>query len=127
MRKPPSVQDLRAAPLQLLKKKEEAVRSNESVPTEGFDPELEDTIQGYLKAVDTDSPNAKNKLETEPLFVRNRSPESLPVNLERPKSPQRSHERLLPVGYSPKSQFAKQYNTTQAYVTHTKYLQGSNS
>ena len=120
------VEDSRA-PVRLSMQEGEPIRSNESAPAEGLDPELEDVIQGYLKAVESDSPSANNKPEMEPLSVRNRSPEGLSASLERPKSPPRSLERQLPVGFSPKSQFAKQYNTTQAYERHTKYLQGSHS
>jgi len=74
------VQDSRAS-LQLTTKKEDAARSIESAPAEGFDPELEDVIQGYLKAEDAESPSARQPLEQDPLAVRNRSPESQPMNL----------------------------------------------
>lgn len=75
------------APSQLLTKKEEAAENIDSGPVEGFDPELEDMIQGYLKAGDAGSPSPRRTLEQEPLSVRNRSPESQPMNLGQPKSP----------------------------------------
>ena len=80
------VPDIRA-PKQLSTRKEEAARNIDSRPTEGFDPELDDIIHGYLKAEDAESPSARQTLEQEPLSVHDRSPESQPINLGRPKSP----------------------------------------
>ena len=80
------VPDIRA-PKQLSTRKEEAARNIDSRPTEGFDPELDDIIHGYLKAEDAESPSARQTLEQEPLSVRDRSLESQPINLGRPKSP----------------------------------------
>ena len=50
-------------PLQLVSKKEDVAKSTGSEPVEGFDPELEDVIQGYLKAEDAESPRAGQPFE----------------------------------------------------------------
>lgn len=44
-------------------KKEDATRSVEGAPADGFERELEDVIQGYLKAEDAGSPSDRQQLE----------------------------------------------------------------